>query len=256
MDNLMRDAAPHILADQFDAFRNRRGIGVQAGIGDVMDTFGVHAHWEAHVFGGFPRDLMVDGHDATPRDLDIVLARDCISEVKDELAEYVDRVTRFGGLHLSIGGWDVDVWSLEQTWAFRNDEEFEMSFEDLPKTTFLDVDAVAVSLNERRNRVREHGFFDALRTKTVGVNYRPNPYPALCVVRAFDIARRLDFALDVELVSYILETTEKLSPEDLLEAQKSHYGEIRLQPSELDRMLRTLQKRRYTNTGAVHLPPT
>ncbi len=225
-------------------------------LGLVLDTFAAYPEWEAHVFGGFPRDLMVAGIDAAPRDVDIVLAQDRIIEVKSELAEYVERVTRFGGLHLSLYGWDVDVWSLEQTWAFRKDDQFDDTFADLPKTTFLDVDAVAVPISESSSHVHEHGFFDAICARTVGLNYRPNPYPALCVVRALDIARRLDFSLNAELVSYILETVQEQSTSALVEAQESHFGTIRLSPSTLNQMIRTLQKRQSTGFGSIRLSST
>jgi hypothetical protein len=199
---------------------------------------------------------MVSGVKAVPRDLDIVLAQNSIAEVDVELTEQVERATRFGGLHLSMHEWDVDVWSLEQTWAFRNDDQFDVTFEDLPKTTFLDVDAVAVSITEGAPHVYECGFFDAVRARTVGLNYRPNPYPALCAVRALDIARRLDFSLDTELVSYILKTVRKHSTPALVEAQESHFGEIRLPPSTLNRMIRTLQEGNGKNSGDVRLSST
>mgnify|MGYP006285231427 CR=1 FL=1 len=228
----------------------------QEKIGLVLDTFAGYPEWDAHVFGGFPRDLMVSGIDAVPRDLDIVLAKDCIAEVETELSKHVERTTRFGGLHLSLRGWDVDVWSLEQTWAFRSDDRFNVAFEDLPKTTFLDVDAVAVSITGDSPHVHEHGFFDAIRARTVGLNYRPNPYPALCAVRALDIARRLDFSLDAELVSYILETVRRHSTSALIEAQESHFGGVRLQSPALNRMIRTLQERHGTGRGSVRLSST
>lgn len=219
----------------------------------VLDTFAAYPDWEAHVFGGFPRDLMVAGIDAVPRDLDIVLAKDCITEVETELSAHVERATRFGGLHLSLHGWDVDVWSLEQTWAFRHDDRFDVTFEELPNTTFLDVDAVAVSITEDSPHIHEHGFFDAIHARTVGLNYRHNPYPSLCAVRALDIACRLDFSLDSELVSYVLETVREHSTSDLVEAQESHFGTIRLSPSVLNRMIRTLRERHGTGRGSVRL---
>lgn len=225
-------------------------------IGLVLDTFAAYPEWKAHVFGGFPRDLMVSGINAVPRDLDIVLAQNSIAEIDVELTEHVERATRFGGLHLSLHEWDVDVWSLEQTWAFRNDDRFDVTFEDLPKTTFLDVDAVAVSINEGTPDVYEHGFFDAIRARTVGLNYRPNPYPALCAVRALDIAQRLDFSLDAALVSYILKTVREHSTSALVEAQESHFGEVRLPPSTLNRMIRTLQEGHGKSSGNVRLSST
>lgn len=251
----MSDSDVQTLLARLDEVRTRRGTA-QRGIGPVLGTFAAYPRWKAHAFGGFPRDLMVAGIDAVPRDLDIVLAEDCIAQVEAELSAHVERTTRFGGLHLSVHGWDVDVWSLEQTWAFRNDEQFDVTFEDLPKTTFLDVDAVAVSMNDGSPHVHEHGFFDAIRARTVGLNYRPNPYPALCAVRALDIAHRLDFSLDAELVSYILDTVRENSTSALIEVQEAHFGTIRLSPSTLNRMTRTLRERRETGHDNVKLSST
>ena len=57
----------------------------------------------------------------------------------------------------------------------------------MPKTTFLNVEAVAVELNPRPTRSRklyESGFFEGVATETIEINLEENPFPDLCVARS------------------------------------------------------------------------
>jgi len=106
----------------------------------------------AFLFGGALRDLLVFGF--LPRDLDIVVRTSELDRFTDEFIHYLVRRTRFGGMHFLVDGWHLDVWPLRETWAFRTGLVRPCNFLTLPRTTFLNVEAVAAELNPRPMRSR------------------------------------------------------------------------------------------------------
>jgi hypothetical protein len=106
--------------------------------------------WPAYLFGGVARDLLRCGLKAEVRDVDIVLDGGVFPQVEQTMAAYLKRRTRFGGLHLEHQGWLFDMWSLGSTWAFREGFVSGADFADLPKTTFLNIEAIVVELNSHR----------------------------------------------------------------------------------------------------------
>jgi hypothetical protein len=181
---------------------------------------------KAYLFGGTLRDLMLHGLSHDPHDVDIVVAK-LTPDLLSYLRPYVRRKTRFGGLEVSIGHWDLDIWELSDTWAFREGLVPGGSFGDLPKTTFLNVQAIAAevpSSNGATVRLAEHGFFRAIRHRTVDINFEDNPFPSRCVLSALTTAYSLDFALAPKLIQYVLHYGAKVDLEELCLYQARRHG--------------------------------
>src|SRR5882757_4862769 len=183
--------------------------------------------WEAVLFGGTLRDLMLYGPGHSPRDIDIVISNVDADQIAASFMDCSSRRTRFGGLHLEYRGWLVDVWSLHDTWAIKNSGKFRADFDDLPRTTFLNVEAVIADLVPSRGKsrnIRDSGFFDAISQRLLDINYEENPFPTLCVVRSLITAARLRFSISRKLCKYLLHHAERVSPEELVDVQIKHYG--------------------------------
>jgi len=209
----------------------------------VISTIEDHK-WPAVVFGGVVRDLLLFGLTEKPRDVDIVLDKVSKKELMDVFSEKVYRTTRFGGLNLRTDGWLIDLWPLEETWAFRGEAVTRIGFEQLPTTTFLNVEAVAIELTTQRGRERRiyaSGFFQAIRSKTIEVNFEPNPYPGLCIVRSLVMAARIGFMVGPELARYIAKNSQLFTIDDLLGIQIAHYGKIRCGGDDLEAWLSAIQ---------------
>src|SRR5262249_14739947 len=120
------------------------------------------------------------------------------------------------------------------------------TFEDLPRTTFLDIEAVAVELSPReRGRPRgiaEHGFLEAMRTRTIDINLEPNPFPELCVVRTLALARNLRLSLSSRLVQSLARQLRPPGTAELLAVQLAPYGSPRVTAARLDVWRRELGK--------------
>lgn len=191
--------------------------------------------WRAVLFGGVLRDIMVFGNEHAPRDFDIVVDVNA-AELSDLFHSKVRRRTRFGGLQILQDGWPIDIWPLNRTWAFQH-MALAPTFENLPKTTFLNVEAIAVDLWNPHGSKRtfyEHHFFSAIASRTVEVNLRENPYPSLCVIRSLITAWKLDFGVGENLKEYVRQFGASLTLPDIDRIQNEHYGHPQV-PSNLIR---------------------
>lgn len=201
--------------------------------------------WRPFLFGGLLRDVAILGLRHGPRDVDVVIENSSSEELAEELNPYIKRRNRFGGFQLELRKWHFDVWPLQKTWAFVRDKSLVATPQNLPKTTFLNVEAVAASLGENGEiaEVFEAGFFEAIRTKTLDINLEDNPYPALAAVRALATAEKLGYSLSPRLGRYILETERKLGSEALVNAQDSHYGYVRFRRVKVQKLVQHVRQK-------------
>jgi hypothetical protein len=223
-----------------------------------------HPDWVLYLVGGTLRDLLVginsDGH-VEPRDVDVIVRGATGEELRACLEGplVVERLTRFGGLHLSrklSSGERVlfDVWSLEDTWGFQS-QKISPSIERFPATTFLNIDSCAIELLAPQKRQRclfEQGFFAAIAHRALDINYAPNPYPHICAARALLIAARLDFSLSRRLAEFILEYALD-GVERFVEAQSSHYGSVRAHGDELLCWLESIRVQLVRSSQAIRI---
>ena len=83
------------------------------------------------------------------------------------------------------------MWPIQDTWAFKERKVAGTGFSDYPKTTFLNIEAVAIQLFSKRRQKREiysKGFFEAIAERTIELNFEENPTPTECIIRALRIA--------------------------------------------------------------------
>lgn len=184
----------------------------------------------AYLFGGTVRDIMLRSPYHAFRDIDVVVYGTTTNRLRAEFNNYVARETRFGGLHLDVKGWLFDVWPLEDTWAIRQFPELlSPDPASLARTTFMTIEAVVVHLNGERGRPREvfeYGFFEALATKTIELNFEHTPYAALNIVRSLLTARRLHFSIGPRLAEFICRRVPQSDMDEFVAAQRHHYGRV------------------------------
>ena len=200
---------------------------------EIIDIFR-RKEWKAVLFGGVPRDLVLYGPSKRPRDVDIVV--DCpFQELSSALASYAVQRTRFGGFKIAFGKWSFDIWSLRNTWAFANGY-MDPTFDNLPKTTFFNVEAIAAQFNtspRKRRSLYSFGFSEAISSRVLDINFEPNPFPQLCIIRGLVTAARHRFLLSPRLANYILEQASRTKIADIMYAQFAHYGVVHLRPEDI-----------------------
>lgn len=223
-------------------------------------------NWNAVFFGGMLRSLLVSKLDPTvsrrPRDIDIVIQGAKIEEIEKLFYYILDRKTRFGGLKLKRVRWQFDVWPLEETQSFQEDSIAVPTFEDLPWTTFFNVEAVAVDVWPRRGFARriysgDDQFFRSIINRTLEINRESNPYPELCVVRGLVMAANLKWKIGPRLLRYLGHHGLRLSASEFEEVQQKHYGRVQCSgkvfTSAMEAVMKVLAN---GNDEAVELPLT
>lgn len=204
--------------------------------------------WNVYAFGGTPRGVWEEGPNYVPRDFDLVFADEDFGAFESRFSHQIRRRNRFGGLNLHFGSFVVDAWPLSSTWAFKQGHITEVSFESLPRTTFLNVDAVVVEFIPRTvarpRSVFDAGFFSAVENRELDVNLAANPYPELCVIRTLRLAKRLRYSISVRLTEFLDRTLASSSEEDLLEVQRSHFGEVEFDRDSLTQIRHRIERHR------------
>jgi len=194
------------------------------------------ANVRAVLFGGTLRSLLLSRLQyrrfGRPRDVDIVVAGTSLDVLRERFRSIIVRETRFGGLRLERMNWQFDVWPLHRTWAFLEDGAKDAHFSALPRTTFFNLEAIAVDVWASPGRPRtiysgNDQFFEGFMSQTLEINRQENPFPSLCVVRAFVMASSTKFAIGPRLAHYLTVNGPPLSDVELEEVQLKHYGRIR-----------------------------
>ena len=223
---------------------------------EMMSNLESHG-WSLTLFGGLLRDLMLTDTDQKPRDVDVVVGNATPASLFAVLSSHTRRKTRFGGLHLKVEDWHFDVWPLCETWAFRHALVTDCSPANLPKTTFLNIEAIATTMpsTKRKTEVFSHGFFESLLNRQVEINLEDNPFPALCVARSLIMASKLGFEIGPRLARYIAYYSNSLGLEEIHAAHLSHYGRDVCSLQQMDVWLKVINEaHKASNTDAVHLP--
>jgi hypothetical protein len=198
----------------------------------------------------------------TPRDIDIVVLNASLQELAKCFWDMLFRRTRFGGLHLvknltDIGEVHFDIWPLSETWALKH-FCMPLDMKTFVLTPFLNLDAIAIELYPKFGHQRiviQNGFYDGFTDKLIDINFPPNPFPDVCVVRALIMAVRLRFALSLRLASFILSRADETGSfaEHLVKAQVSHYGHVRCPADELNSWLVSIEKQLSEGRGRIDL---
>lgn len=156
----------------------------------------VNTKSEIILFGGTVRDIYID---KIPRDFDIVV-NTTDQNLEKIINKYRNDKNRFGGYRINIDGFDVDIWNLSNTWAFKN-KFFKTSFRNLVKTVFFNADSIAININSKQ--IFENGFIEAFHKKELKILFEKNPYPELCVLRALVFIEKYSFSLSEDIKKYI-----------------------------------------------------
>jgi hypothetical protein len=186
------------------------------------------------IVGGAARDWAMG---LPPRDIDIVVDAD-EKAIETATRPFVRGRTGLGGVRLEVEGLACDLWALSATWAFGRAADMTADLHILPRTAFLNIDAVAVDLKDWQ--VYEHRFLEAWDSRVLDVNFAPNPRPALCIARALGLALKYDLRISPTLAQYVISQLHHVVDwSSVLDAYKARYAH-HLDPHALHRVVRPL----------------
>lgn len=204
-----------------------------------------------YIIGGAVRDIIIKNKE--PRDLDIII--DCKTEdeyeIEHALQDIVYKKNRFGGYKIKLDNLEIDLWSTDNNWAFK-ENILENKEDNIQRSTFLDFDSPVYDL--LNDSLRVDYFNSAMISSKIDITLNEkylmrNPTPEINILRMFIIKQdwNLMFSdLVEEYIKYNIECWEENKENiisKLLCAQNKHYkSNMKISEMRLKKMLY-----RYTN---------
>ncbi|MGV3346638.1 hypothetical protein ACGVWS_13195 [Enterobacteriaceae bacterium LUAb1] len=105
-----------------------------------------------YVFGGLIRDISLCTAHQFRSDIDLVFAGSK-KQLQSSLADYgLQKISenKFGGFRVKDFTVNIDIWSLEETWAFKKNIIIQKDIESLLNTTLMTWDAVLYDIHHDR----------------------------------------------------------------------------------------------------------
>ena len=114
-----------------------------------------------------------------PKDIDLVV--DCPEKVIHMLASnFKHRKSQFNGYVFDVGGIKIDIWRLQDSWAFTQNPLMEKTWGNLLYSFPFDIDSVLVFAD---GSVKENGFFDSLNRREIELVNPINKNPVTNIVQ-------------------------------------------------------------------------
>ncbi len=189
------------------------------------------------IFGGALRDIIrPDKVTRSLRDVDCVVARRDLRRLEVNCSPYVQGRNRFGGLRLRVSGVPVDVWAVEDTWAFRKQLVAPFSFYALTRTTFLNIDGIVAEISTGESadiKIFAKDFLNAFSKKVLEITLSDNPFPLLVALKALRAAYRYDLRISYSLALYLFSTFSSYRLSQIEREQLRHYRRVIFDESHL-----------------------
>ena len=128
---------------------------------------------EAYAFGGLIRDIAFDGTRKFASDVDIVYRGE--SEAVTRFIQcFPYKTNKFGGARIEVQSWLIDIWPVEQTWAFSTGAQDYSCVQSLLNTTITTWDSALYSLNDK-SLILGDKFFSGMESGTLDLVLAENP---------------------------------------------------------------------------------
>lgn len=197
-----------------------------------------------YLIGGVLREYRDKGAIQDLRDIDIIIDISRRSIWEGILETYRPKRNNFGGYKLVCSALIVDIWPLEETWAYREGyvvcrpEEYVQS---LPETVFLNLDAIVYDFNG--DIWYDEKYLDAMNRRVIDVVLEKNPRILLNILRAMVLKKRYGMRFSDGLRKILREQMEQESDlaGKLLEIQEKRYRKEILSGEEIEKELEGLR---------------
>lgn len=168
---------------------------------------------ETVIFGGMIREFALGNTRAFKSDIDIV-ARADKTDILAAIKEYNPIENKFGGYRFTVSKQLYDIWSFEDTWAFKKGLVEGSLLQDIFKTTFFNLDAAAFHLRKKELFCSE-SYIDSLQRRILDLNLQENPSPSGMVRRAIKLAIGNELAVTPRLGEYIVNHIDASTLDDV-----------------------------------------
>ena len=158
-----------------------------------------------YLIGGVLREYRDNDGIINLRDIDLISDAPK-SQYENFMNTFNPEKNAFGGFKVHCPGLIVDIWRLEETWAYTN-QKIKCSKSNyakfLPQTVFLNMDAIVYDL--KNDLWNDDIYNEAVRSGVLDVVLEENPQTALNIVRCFVLQRRYGMELSPDLCRVIID---------------------------------------------------
>lgn len=179
------------------------------------------------IFGGMLRDLCIGGNRFFDSDVDLVFEQHDKGNLESLLKEYNYKLNAFGGYRIQLKKWHVDIWKIENTWAFKNNLVKLDGFESLTKTTFFNWDAIVYEVDSGDIHSSDNYLLN-LHERYLDINLIDNPNHLSSVVRTLRMLIKLNAKLSPSLRDYVLSNMEKYNSDVIIAYENKKYWKATL----------------------------
>lgn len=162
----------------------------------------------AYVIGGYLRDIV---YEKESRDIDIIVSSSHYNLIKAVKGSNIDySINRHNGIKLHLGSFDVDIWSIQNNWAFcsevvkMNDNDM---LESIANGCFYNYDALVINVQNRNMNVRHYNSWARNRTLDIiqknSIYKKENPTTGANILRALYIHLKYGVELSDNCKNYI-----------------------------------------------------
>jgi hypothetical protein len=153
------------------------------------------------IFGGMIREFALGNARGFVSDIDLVSTASQ-ADISLAVAKYDAVRNKFGGFRFVIEKQRFDVWSLPDTWAFRNGHASGKTFEDLLMTSFFNIDAACYHVKGKALHCLTD--YDRwIQNRILDINLRQNPQPPRMARRALILIQTRQLGVTRRLAEYI-----------------------------------------------------
>lgn len=193
------------------------------------------------LIGGVLREFKDNGDILNIRDIDIVIDIKINDIWQEILYEFQPDKNNFGGYKLFCSGLVVDIWPLDETWAYRAEivkcspKEY---VENLTNTVFLNVDAIVYDF--KKNVWYDEKYQEAMKCGILDIVLEHNPEIPLNIIRAMVLKKRYCMIYSPRLRN-IIRKEIKFNNNfvcTLMDIQESRYKKEVLSKKEIEEELR------------------
>jgi len=167
------------------------------------------------IFGGTIRDIALAGGPTQVSDVDLVLLGTKSAQLERWAAALGATRNKFGGFRLETAQCPLDVWCLDDTWAFKQKLVKCAGPRSLLDTVFFTSAAAFYSLGEQRVTSSE-SFRHAIAHRTLSLLVSETERPLKQVERANRFQRRLGLSFTKELNDFVEAQTRNPSRPSVL----------------------------------------
>ena len=153
------------------------------------------------IFGGMIREFALGNARGFVSDIDLVSTASQ-ADISIAVAKYQAVRNKFGGFRFVIEKQRFDVWSLADTWAFKNGFAFGETFADLLTTSFFNVDAACYHV-DRKELLCLPGYGGWIQERILDINLQQNPQPLSMARRALVLIQTRQLGVTRRLAEYI-----------------------------------------------------